>query len=210
LEATFPEKHLEKTFPEWPVDNPDAYLNGGGKASTVSEPGRLGKWTMCGHETEFSQAVDNPEEALSPMASGKSPCSWLGVRHRFLNHRRHRSEAFPRKEEQVAEEDTAENVLTGSVHMFKTEVRQRTCEYEKYLFQVVDKPEEALSPMASAKPRRRCPRWLPVNSLGWWGVKHRQTGFQTLFGILTIFTKHTVPRPRGPARRSSRHCTSST
>ena len=55
------------------MDNPDAYLNGGGKASTVSEPGRLGKWTMCGHETEFSQAVDNPEEALSPMASGKPP-----------------------------------------------------------------------------------------------------------------------------------------
>jgi len=26
--------------------------------------------------------------------------------------------------------------------------------------------EEALSPMASAKPRRRCPRWLLVSSLG--------------------------------------------
>jgi len=119
------------------VDNPDAYLLMVGvkhRHSTVSEPGRLGKWTMCGHETEFSQAVDNPDEALSPMASGKSPCSWLGVKHRFQNHTRHRSEAFPRKEEQVAEEDTAENVLTGSVHMFKTEVRQRTCEYEKYLF----------------------------------------------------------------------------
>jgi len=42
-------------------------VSGGGKASTVSEFWRLGRWTVCGHETEFSQAVDKPDEALSPM-----------------------------------------------------------------------------------------------------------------------------------------------
>ena len=48
----------------------DHKVSGGGKASTVSEPERNRQWTMCLYETEISQAVDNPEEALSLIASG--------------------------------------------------------------------------------------------------------------------------------------------
>jgi len=59
------------------------------------------QWTVCGYETEVSEAVDNPEEALSPMASGKPPAvgSWgrsidLKILLEWIYHRRHRSEAF--------------------------------------------------------------------------------------------------------------------
>ena len=136
----------------------------------------------------------------------------LGVKHRFQNHRRHRSEAFLRKGEahdvlHIAEENAAENVLTCWRHMFKMEttscpscekswwtrggVRQGTCELEKDLFQVAecdyekvaDTPEEALSPMASGK-------------LPWMvGVKHRHIGFTTLVGVNT---QHS-PRPKDPS-----------
>jgi len=84
------------------------------------------QWTVCGYETEVSEAVDNPEEALSPMASGKPPAvggeasisksCWSG----FITEdtvQRPSSE----KEKHIEEENTAENVLTCWRHMFKME-----------------------------------------------------------------------------------------
>jgi len=139
---------------------------------------------MCRYETEISQAVDNPEEALSPMASGKPPAAggeasiskslWSG----FITDTVQRPSSG--KEEQIAEEDTAGNVLTRWRHMLhkmlhKTEWaslhccekswwgEEEACGYEKHLFQIADNPEEALfdgpwtTQIASENPRRRCP-----------------------------------------------------
>lgn len=133
---------------------------------------------MCLYETEISQAVDNPEEALSPMASGKPPAAggeasisksiWSGFITEDTVQR-----PSSGKEEQIAEEDTAGNVLTRWRHMLhkmlhKTEwaslhlvrkaggVRKRTCEYEKHLFQVADNPEEALSDGPWTTQKRLC------------------------------------------------------
>ena len=66
------------------------------------------------------------------MASGKSPPVGLGRSIDFKITEDTVQRPSSEIEEHVAEEDTAENVLTCSVHMFKMEVRQRMCEYEKY------------------------------------------------------------------------------
>jgi len=90
------------------------------------------QWTVCGYETEVSEAVDNPEEALSPMASGKPPAvggeasisksCWSGfITEDTVQRPSSEKEKHTMCVLHIAEENAAENVLTCWKHMFKME-----------------------------------------------------------------------------------------
>jgi len=87
----------KRLCPQWLLVNPPAFE--GQSVSLIIPVEWITEDTV---QSPSSTMRRNPEETLSPMTSGKSPCSW-GAKCWFNNpcgvdHRRHRSEAFLKKE----------------------------------------------------------------------------------------------------------------